>query len=65
MSRAGKAVDKADDEFDMKRARYEVRKFGIKGFEGNKKEEAMVALLVQLGAKVGKDQYNKHITAIF
>ena len=41
-----------DGEFDMKRARYEVRKFGIKGFQGSKKDEAMVALLVQLGAKV-------------
>ena len=41
-----------DGEFDMNRARYEVRKFGIKGFQGSKKDEAMVALLVQLGAKV-------------
>lgn len=46
-----------DGEFDMKRARYEVRKFGIKGFQGNKKDEAMVALLVQLGAKPPKNKF--------
>ncbi|XP_071157362.1 40S small subunit processome assembly factor 1-like [Mytilus edulis] len=47
----------SDEEFDMKRARFEVRKFGIKGFEGNKKDEAMVALLVQLGAKPPKNKF--------
>ena len=39
-------------EFDLKQARFEVRKFGIKGFEGDKKEEAMTSLLIRLGAKV-------------
>ena len=38
--------------FDIKQARYEVRKLGIKGFQGDQKEEAMTALLVGLGAKV-------------
>ena len=39
-------------EFDLRQARFEVRKFGIKGFQGDKKEEAMTSLLVRLGAKV-------------
>lgn len=44
-------------EFDLKRARFEVRKFGMKGFQGDQKDEAMTALLVKLGAKPPKNKY--------
>ena len=37
---------------DLKQARFEVRKLGIKGFKGEQKEEAMTSLLLRLGAKV-------------
>ena len=39
-------------DFDLRQARYDVRKFGIKGFDEMKKDEAMTSLLVSLGAKV-------------
>ena len=39
-------------EFDMERARFEVQKYGITGFQGEEKDLAMTALLVKLGAKV-------------
>ncbi|KAH3797763.1 uncharacterized protein C1orf131 homolog isoform X2 [Dreissena polymorpha] len=45
------------DEFDMKQARFEVRKYGIAGFQGDQKEEAMTALLIKLGAKPPKNKY--------
>lgn len=41
-------------EFNLEQARFEVQKFGIKGFQGNQREEAMTALLIKLGAKVCK-----------
>ena len=44
-------------EFDMKQARFDVQKFGIKGFVGSKKEEAMTSFLVKLGAKPPKNKY--------
>ncbi|XP_045192944.2 uncharacterized protein C1orf131 homolog [Mercenaria mercenaria] len=44
-------------EFDMRQARFDVQKFGIKGFQGNQKEEAMTALLIKLGAKPPKNKY--------
>jgi Domain of unknown function (DUF4602) len=37
---------------DLNKARHEVRQFGIKGFEGAKKEDAVLDMLVKLGAKV-------------
>lgn len=46
-------------EFDFEQARFEVRKFGIKGFHGNEKEEAMTSLLIKLGAKVS------HISVLY
>ena len=52
----GSSTDNTDldsnPEFVMRQARFEVRKFGIKGFQGEQKEEAMTSLLVRLGAKV-------------
>lgn len=44
-------------DFDMRQARFDVQKFGIKGFQGNQKEEAMTALLIKLGAKPPKNKY--------
>ncbi|KAF3430783.1 hypothetical protein E2986_00350 [Frieseomelitta varia] len=41
-------------ELDMKRARYEVMKFGMSGFKGAEAEEAEVALAISLGAKPSK-----------
>ena len=39
-------------EFDLESARFDVHKFGIKGFEKSKYQDARVALAVGLGAKV-------------
>ena len=39
-------------EFDLEKARFDVHKFGMKGFEKSKYEDARVALAVSLGAKV-------------
>lgn len=44
---------------DLKSARLDVQKFGIKGFSEDKKDSAMEALLVKLGAKPKKNKaYN-------
>lgn len=43
---------KDQPEFDLKKARFEVQKYGIKGFQGNQKDEAMTSFLIKLGAKV-------------
>lgn len=44
---------------DLKSARLDVQKFGIKGFSDDKKDTAMEALLVKLGAKPKKNKaYN-------
>ena len=40
------------EEFDLEKARFDVHKFGIKGFEKSKYEDARIALAVSLGAKV-------------
>lgn len=50
---------KSDAVFDLKSARLDVQKFGIKGFKDEKKDAAMGALLVKLGAKPKKNKaYN-------
>ena len=44
---------------DMKKARFEVFKFGMSGFKPEKKEEVKVALAIKLGAKPPKNKgYN-------
>lgn len=40
------------EEFDLEKARFDVHKFGIKGFEKSQYEDARTALAVSLGAKV-------------
>ncbi|KAL4218694.1 hypothetical protein ACF0H5_021282 [Mactra antiquata] len=42
-------------DFDMKKARAEVRRFGIGGLKGRNKQKAMNTLLVELGAKPPKN----------
>ncbi|XP_033763918.1 uncharacterized protein C1orf131 homolog isoform X2 [Pecten maximus] len=44
-------------EFDMKKARFEVQKVGIKGFSGSEKDDAMTSFLVKLGAKLPKNKF--------
>lgn len=44
--------EKSSEEFDLEKARFDVHKFGIKGFEKSQYEDARVALAVSLGAKV-------------
>ncbi|UJR22167.1 hypothetical protein I4U23_025231 [Adineta vaga] len=44
-------------EFDLEKARFDVHKFGIKGFEKSKYEDARVALAVSLGAKPPKRKF--------
>lgn len=49
----------SDSVIDLKSARLDVQKFGIKGFSEDKKDSAMEALLVKLGAKPKKNKaYN-------
>ncbi|KAF7403210.1 hypothetical protein HZH68_006004 [Vespula germanica] len=43
-------------ELEMKRARYDVIKFGISGFKSSKAKEAKVELAIRLGAKPPKNQ---------
>lgn len=51
------AADHNSPAFDLKRARFEVRKFGISGLHGTEKEAGMIDLLVKLGAKPPKREY--------
>uniref|UniRef100_A0A023GB65 Uncharacterized protein n=1 Tax=Amblyomma triste TaxID=251400 RepID=A0A023GB65_AMBTT len=50
---------------DFKKARYDVLKFGIKGLEKPKQEEAKIALAVQLGAKPPKNKYMNYKELIY
>lgn len=51
--------DTSGSVIDLKSARLDVQKFGIKGFSEDKKDTAMEALLVKLGAKPKKNKaYN-------
>lgn len=44
--------EETPNEFNMRKARHEVLKFGISGFDRTEKQEAKVALAISLGAKV-------------
>ncbi|KAB0799208.1 hypothetical protein PPYR_07088 [Photinus pyralis] len=46
--------------FDIKKARYEVLKFGISGLDHNKKQEAQIRLAIKLGAKPPKNKYKNY-----
>ncbi|KAK2158521.1 hypothetical protein LSH36_168g04100 [Paralvinella palmiformis] len=54
---SGSVFDNSSPTFDLKRARFEVRKFGISGLQGSQKEAGMIDLLVKLGAKPPKKEY--------
>jgi hypothetical protein len=52
-------ADKSAGVIDLKSARLDVQKFGIKGFKDEKKDAAMESLLIKLGAKPKKNKaYN-------
>ncbi|XP_023931671.1 uncharacterized protein C1orf131 homolog isoform X1 [Lingula anatina] len=51
------AVGSSGLEFSLRKARWDVLKFGIAGFDKSKKEEAQVALAIKLGAKPKKNKY--------
>lgn len=48
------------DEFDIKRARHEVIRFGISGFDSKEKEDAKVTMAIKLGAKPPKRKYQNY-----
>ena len=47
---------KRKQELEMKKARFEVMKFGMSGFKKNKAREAKIALAISLGAKPPKNK---------
>ncbi|XP_023948707.1 uncharacterized protein C1orf131 [Bicyclus anynana] len=47
-------------DLDLKKIRHEIVKFGMSGFDTTKKEQAKIALLVSLGAKPPKRQYENY-----
>ncbi|XP_011312567.1 uncharacterized protein [Fopius arisanus] len=51
---------KRQQELEMKRLRWDVMKFGASGFTGAKKNEAKVALVLQLGGKPVKNRKNEN-----
>ncbi|XP_026462004.1 uncharacterized protein C1orf131 homolog [Ctenocephalides felis] len=55
-----KLVPEDRKEIDMKKARFEIMKFGISGFDTKKKEEAKVQLAIKLGAKPPKNKYKNY-----
>lgn len=42
-------IDASKKDVDLKKIRHEIVKFGMKGFDASKKEEAKIALAVSLG----------------
>ncbi|KRT78912.1 hypothetical protein AMK59_7454, partial [Oryctes borbonicus] len=54
------AISEATDEINMKRARFEIIKFGMSGFNKQKKVEAKVQLAIKLGAKPPKQKYKNY-----
>ncbi|CAH0722240.1 unnamed protein product, partial [Brenthis ino] len=52
-----KPIENANKDLDIKKIRHEIVKFGMSGFDPNKKEEAKIALAVSLGAKPPKREY--------
>ncbi|KOB70701.1 Uncharacterized protein OBRU01_14943 [Operophtera brumata] len=44
-------------DLELKKIRHEVVKFGMSGFDANKKQEAKIALAVSLGAKPPRKPY--------
>ncbi|KAF5301586.1 hypothetical protein FQR65_LT08891 [Abscondita terminalis] len=46
--------------FDAKKARHEILKFGMSGFDQQKKQEAKIQLAIKLGAKPPKKVYKNY-----
>lgn len=46
--------------FDIRRARHEVMRFGISGFDAKAKEDAKVTMAIKLGAKPPKREYKNY-----
>lgn len=53
----GNDVEKVNPEVVFKKAKFDVQKFGIKGLDRPKQEEARIAFAMQLGAKAPKNKY--------
>ncbi|KAJ8921733.1 hypothetical protein NQ315_010643 [Exocentrus adspersus] len=49
--------DKAQVDFNIKKAKQEIIKFGMSGFDPHRKEEAEIQLAIKLGAKPPKNKY--------
>ncbi|KAF5286403.1 hypothetical protein FQA39_LY16323 [Lamprigera yunnana] len=47
-------------EFNVKKARHEIFKFGMSGFDDKKKREAKIQLAIKLGAKAPKSKYKNY-----
>jgi len=56
-NKSDKADGESNLEIDLKRARQEVHRFGIKGLEQTDKQAAVLEMLIKLGAKAPKKQY--------
>uniref|UniRef100_A0A1B0DJY8 Uncharacterized protein n=1 Tax=Phlebotomus papatasi TaxID=29031 RepID=A0A1B0DJY8_PHLPP len=61
LKEVSKRVDNADEEvFDIRKARNEVLKFGLSGFEDVEKQKVQVAMAIKLGAKPPKRGYKNY-----
>lgn len=48
-NQVNKPIENSKKDLDLKKIRHEIVKFGMSGFDPNKKEEAKIALAVSLG----------------
>ncbi|XP_044259540.1 uncharacterized protein C1orf131 [Tribolium madens] len=56
----GRIQEEKSDDFNIKRAKHEIVKFGMSGFDPEKKEEAKIQLAIKLGAKPKKNKYKNY-----
>ncbi|GFR04139.1 uncharacterized protein TNCT_107191 [Trichonephila clavata] len=47
-------------EFNIKKARYEIMRFGISGFDKERQKQDKIALAIRLGAKPPKKEYTNY-----
>uniref|UniRef100_A0A1B0CBF1 Uncharacterized protein n=1 Tax=Lutzomyia longipalpis TaxID=7200 RepID=A0A1B0CBF1_LUTLO len=52
--------DGLEEIFDIRRARHDVIKFGLSGFEEVEKQKAQIAMAIKLGAKPPKREYKNY-----
>ncbi|EEZ98488.1 hypothetical protein TcasGA2_TC000985 [Tribolium castaneum] len=55
-----KPQNKKSEDFNIRRAKHEIVKFGMSGFDPEKKEEAKIQLAIKLGAKPKKNKYKNY-----